>query len=91
MKKALLFLVLLGATVPLFSQSAVALFPADLLKPLADNWTSYSGDFTGKRYSLLKDVNVNTVKNLSLAWVNPTITTGCGPTGGRTSYPLTVG
>jgi alcohol dehydrogenase (cytochrome c) len=49
-------------------------------KPLADNWTSYSGDMSGKRYSLLKHVNTNTVKNLSLKWVTG-LTTGCGPTG----------
>ena len=31
--------------------------PADLLKPLADSWPSYSGDYTGKRYSALTQVN----------------------------------
>jgi hypothetical protein len=47
--------------------SATALFgqggpldPADLLKPLTDNWTSYSGDDTGRRYSFLKQVAVQT-------------------------------
>src|SRR5690242_6263806 len=55
--------------------------PADALKPLSDQWTSYSGDFTGKRFSALKQVNTSTVKNLSLKWVSNNITTGCGPTG----------
>jgi len=55
--------------------------PKDIgAKPLSDQWTSYSGDMTGKRYSHLKLVNTNTVKNLSLKWVT-TLTTGCGPTG----------
>lgn len=36
---------------------------------------------SGKRYSALKQVNVNTVKNLSLRWVNTGIATGCGPSG----------
>ena len=55
--------------------------PADIIrKPLADQWTSYSGDMSGKRFSLLKHVNTNTVKNLSLKWVT-NLTTGCGPTG----------
>jgi alcohol dehydrogenase (cytochrome c) len=40
----------------------------DLLKPLKDDWLTYNGDYTGKRYSLLNDVNKKTVKNLSLAW-----------------------
>ena len=43
--------------------------PADLLKPLADVWPTYSGDYTGKRYSALKQINKTTVKNLTLAWV----------------------
>src|SRR5215216_1374675 len=54
--------------------------PARMWKPLADQWTSYSGDLSGKRFSALKHVNTTTVKNLSLKWVSP-LTTGCGPTG----------
>src|SRR5437588_1104159 len=54
--------------------------PSEILKPLADQWTTYSGDYTGKRYSSLKLINQSTVKNLSLAWVTR-FTTGCGPTG----------
>ena len=56
--------------------------PADIMKPLADEWTSYSGDLSGKRYSALKLVNTDTVKNLSLKWITP-LTTGCGPTARR--------
>ena len=55
--------------------------PADIIKPLNDQWTSYSGDLTGKRFSHLKLVNKDTVKNLSLKWVSTGITTACGPTG----------
>jgi alcohol dehydrogenase (cytochrome c) len=54
--------------------------PASMTKPLSDQWTSYSGDLSGKRYSALKAVNTNTVKNLSMKWVT-TLTTGCGATG----------
>src|SRR5258706_3164759 len=54
--------------------------PADMTKPLTDQWTSYSGDLSGKRFSALKLVNTSTVKNLSLKWVS-TLTTGCGATG----------
>src|SRR5438128_2000359 len=43
--------------------------PAAILKPLADSWPSYSGDYTGRRYSTLTQVTQTTVKNLSLAWV----------------------
>jgi len=54
--------------------------PATILRPLSDEWRSYSGDLSGKRYSMLKLVNTATVKNLSLKWITP-LTTGCGPNG----------
>ena len=79
MKKLLILTSLLFTPVLLMGQSG--LDPADTLKPLKDQWTSYSGDLTGKRYSALKLVNTNTVKNLSLKWVAANITTGCGATG----------
>ena len=40
----------------------------DLLKPLQDEWLTYNGDYTSKRYSPLTAVNRKTVKNLALAW-----------------------
>ena len=43
--------------------------PAELLKPLGDSWPTYSGDYTGRRYSALTQVNQSHVKNLTLAWV----------------------
>src|SRR6516165_4725663 len=78
----LLFLtpVLFGSALLLGQEQSGGLDPANIMKPLSDEWRTYSGDLTGKRYSALKLVNTNTVKNLSLKWVsNPT--TGCGPTG----------
>jgi alcohol dehydrogenase (cytochrome c) len=39
-----------------------------LHKPLGEQWLSYSGDYSGKRYSSLKQVNQSNVKNLTLAW-----------------------
>ena len=42
--------------------------PSDLLKPLKDDWPTYNGDYSGRRYSALKAINTNTVKHLSLAW-----------------------
>jgi alcohol dehydrogenase (cytochrome c) len=44
--------------------------PTDLLKPLKDSWPSYNGDYTGKRYSALTQVNRSTVKQLTLAWMS---------------------
>lgn len=83
--KTFIIATLLAAPSLLMAQGS-GLEPADMLKPLSDQWTSYSGDYSGKRYSLLKQVNTETVKNLSLKWVNNAITTGCGPNGtGRAS------
>jgi alcohol dehydrogenase (cytochrome c) len=56
--------------------------PADLQKPLADSWPTYSGDYSGKRYSTLKQINQTNVKNLTLAWVAE-LTDGPGTFGGR--------
>jgi alcohol dehydrogenase (cytochrome c) len=64
----------------LLAQDRVVLGPADLKKPLGDDWTSYSGDYTGRRFSSLSEVNQSTVKGLTLAWV--TRLTGGLPGGG---------
>jgi alcohol dehydrogenase (cytochrome c) len=57
------------ALVPVFL-AAQTLDPAQLHKPLGttDGWTTYSGDYSGKRYSALKQLNQSNVKNLTLAW-----------------------
>lgn len=44
--------------------------PAVHSKPLALDWARYSGDYTGQRFSRLTQVDRNTVKHLSLAWVS---------------------
>src|SRR5262245_49047511 len=55
-------------TAPAAKSGAPILDPAELTKPLKDSWPSYSGDYSGKRYSQLTQVNQTTVKNLTLAW-----------------------
>jgi len=65
---------------PAASLAQKGLDPAQILKPLEDQWTTYSGDYTGKRYSSLKGVNASTVNRLSLAWVTR-FATACGPAG----------
>ena len=56
--------------------------PALLLKPLGDSWPTYSGDYTGRRYSSLAQINQSNVKNLTLAWVSR-VTNGPGGGFGR--------
>lgn len=67
-----------AATVP---GNGGGLDPASLLKPLGDSWPTYSGDYTGRRYSSPKQINQMTVKNLTLAWP-PRLVAGAGSTGG---------
>ena len=42
--------------------------PALLLKPPTDAWPSYHGDYTGRHFSPLTQVDASNVKALSLAW-----------------------
>ncbi|HEY4085770.1 MAG TPA: acido-empty-quinoprotein group A [Bryobacteraceae bacterium] len=57
--------------------------PAEILKPLGDSWPTYNGDYTGKRYSPLKQVNTSNVMHLTLAWY-ARFTPGPGGRGGPT-------
>ena len=47
---------------------AQGLDPAELLQPLENEWLSYSGDYTGQRYSRLTQVNKDNVSDMTLAW-----------------------
>ena len=69
----LLLTAALATTITLHGQSgtpaAAKLDPALLGKPPIDSWPTYHGDYSGRRYSTLKQINTTNVKNLSLAWV----------------------
>ncbi|MGI8958201.1 MAG: acido-empty-quinoprotein group A [Bryobacteraceae bacterium] len=43
--------------------------PTELLQPLKNSWPTYNGDYSGKRYSALKQVNRSNVQHLTLAWM----------------------
>jgi alcohol dehydrogenase (cytochrome c) len=62
MKKFFCFLVLL--TLPVNAEVTYQ----DLLKPAAANWLTYSGDFTSRRYSLLKQIHTGNVGSLVSKW-----------------------
>jgi alcohol dehydrogenase (cytochrome c) len=66
--------------------------PGSLRRPLAESWLTYSGDYTGRRFSALTQVNRRTVKTLTLAWVSR-MAAGPGPAGRRTpgSPPIVIG
>ena len=52
------------------SSARVAVDERDLLiQPVRENWTSYNGDYSGRRYSALKQISVANVQQLRAAWV----------------------
>lgn len=48
--------------------SAQGLDPATMLKPPSDSWPTYYGDYTGRRYSSLTQINTKNAGMLTLAW-----------------------
>ena len=50
-----------------FSQT---LDPAKLSQPPTDTWPSFNGDYSGRRFSPLTNINAANVSSLSLAWVH---------------------
>src|SRR5690349_23367233 len=80
MTRVLLFVVAGG----LFGQGLFgqgSLDPGKLLQPPTDSWPTYNGDYTGRRYSPLKQINQSNVKTLNLAWARR-FTAGGGRGGG---------
>ena len=73
-------------------QDSAGVDPASLRRPLAESWTTYSGDYTGRRFSALTQVNRRTVKTLTLAWVSRVVT-GVGQAGRRPAGapPIAIG
>jgi alcohol dehydrogenase (cytochrome c) len=77
--------------------AAQELDPSLLMKPLSNSWPTYSGDYSGKRYSSLTQINRSNVKNLTLAWTlrvtGGTSADGGGRRGGSggASAPTIVG
>ena len=79
MKRLLLAALVVGASTIAIGQG---LDPASINKPLGESWPTYSGDYTGRRYSSLTQINQSNVKHLTLAWQRR-LTNGPGPAGPR--------
>ncbi len=94
MKKVLLILSVLALPIGLAGEARVGVAPSDLFKPLGSSWPTYSGDYSGKRYSALTQINRDSVKRLGLAWVKR-LTAGAGNQGGFGRFgggpPLIIG
>jgi acido-empty-quinoprotein group A len=68
-KASALLLVLLLACCPgVPTASAQSLDAAALLKPPIDTWPTYNGDYSGRRYSTLDQINAGNISSLTLAW-----------------------
>ena len=51
------------------SSSPLDVKAEDLLtRPVGENWSSYNGDYTGRRYSTLAQINRSNVGSLAMAW-----------------------
>jgi acido-empty-quinoprotein group A len=64
---SLLLTVCLG--LPGVALSGQILDPALLTKPATDAWPTYNGDYSGRRFSTLTQINQSNVKHLTLAWI----------------------
>src|SRR5258708_34068113 len=53
--------------------------PRDLLKPLKDSWPTYNGDYSGKRFSALTQVNRLNVRQLTLAGMSQVTSGAANP------------
>jgi alcohol dehydrogenase (cytochrome c) len=86
-KRRTLFLLTSIMAAALASQGQ-GLDPALLTKPATDAWPTYSGDYSGRRFSSLTQINQTNIKNLGLAWVGH-LTSGAG--NGPGNLPTIVG
>jgi acido-empty-quinoprotein group A len=50
---------------------AQGLDPAAMLKLPKDTWPTYNGDYSGRRYSPLNQINTSNISSLTLAWAYP--------------------
>jgi alcohol dehydrogenase (cytochrome c) len=78
-------LILLAFLLP--SLGAQGLAPQLLLHPSPDSWPTYNGDYSGQRFSSLRQINKSNVGTLALVWAFQT-DVNTGP--GLKSTPLLV-
>src|SRR5258706_7399270 len=46
-----------------------SLDPQALVKPPTDTWPTYNGDYSGRRYSKLSQINAANLGSLALSWM----------------------
>src|SRR5690349_6983658 len=65
---ASILLAMLALSVSTREVAAQGLEAAALLKPATDTWPTYNGDYSGRRFSTLNQINAGNVNSLALAW-----------------------
>jgi acido-empty-quinoprotein group A len=70
------------------AQSQPFLDPAAIGKLPAGDWTTYNGDYSGRHYSPLRQLNASNVKDLALAW---TYRANTAPDGAQTGGSVDKG
>jgi alcohol dehydrogenase (cytochrome c) len=70
MTRNLLLLIAMISSAAALAAQGQGLDPELLTKPATDSWPTYSGDYSGRRFSSLTQINQTNVKNLGLAWVS---------------------
>src|SRR5581483_1770629 len=64
---------------------------AEIVKPRPDSWPTCHGDYSGRHFSLLSQINQKNVKNLSLAWLARLNATSAGAIMGGEGPAPTIG
>jgi alcohol dehydrogenase (cytochrome c) len=67
--KAGTFALSVGIALLPVSLRAEGLDPVLLTKPPVESWPTHHGDYSGRRYSTLKEISTRNVKSLTLAWI----------------------
>jgi alcohol dehydrogenase (cytochrome c) len=80
MKRTMKALFAFGMVVGAAAAEAQGLDPDLIGKPATDSWPTYSGDYSGRRFSPLAQVNQTNIKDLGLSWVSR-LTAGPGAPG----------
>jgi acido-empty-quinoprotein group A len=80
---ALTALLIAASALPIWAADE-GLSPSKLLKPPTDTWPTFNGDYSGRRYSTLSQIDSGNVNQLTVAWALPL------KTGEIKSMPLEV-
>ncbi|HYL77482.1 MAG TPA: acido-empty-quinoprotein group A [Bryobacteraceae bacterium] len=60
---------ILSVLISALALAAQGLSPTALLQTPTDTWPTYNGDYSGRRYSTLNQINAKNIGSLTLAWV----------------------